>query len=156
MLHLRSLICLALIGVLAPSCNEAPEVVQATVAVDAPLFSKLNPADTGIDFQNTSIESRERHLGYYDYFYNGSGVAIGDLNNDGLNDVFFAGNDAPNKLYINEGNFKFRDVSKKAGIISNKWSTGVTLIDINKDGFLDVYVCNSGPYLESAVLANQL
>lgn len=156
MLPFRSLLSLVFVVILTQACQEAPEQVKITVDADAPLFTKLNPADTGIDFQNTSIESRDRHLGFYDYFYNGSGVAIGDLNNDGLNDVFFAGNDAPNKLYINEGDFKFKDVSKKAGIISNRWSTGVTLVDINKDGFLDVYVCNSGPYLDSAVLANQL
>ena len=116
MLPFRSLLFLMLVGIFLQACQETPEKVKITVDADAPLFTKLNPADTGIDFQNTSIESRDRHLGFYDYFYNGSGVAIGDFNNDGLNDVFFAGNDAPNKLYINEGDFKFKDVSKKAGI----------------------------------------
>lgn len=138
------------------SCKEKTEQTIVKVASDAPLFSKLDPSITGIDFKNTSIETPDRHLGFYDYFYNGSGVAIGDLNNDGLEDIFFAGNDAPNKLYVNQGDFKFKDMSKKAGVISNKWSTGVTMVDINEDGLLDIYVCNSGPYLQDVVLENQL
>ena len=120
------------------------------------LFTLLPAEQTGVNFTNTSIESPERNLGHYDYFYNGSGVAIGDFNNDGLPDLFFAGNDVTNKLYLNEGNFKFKDISKKAGIESEKWSTGVSLIDINQDGWLDIYVCSSGPYIQDSILANEL
>ncbi len=123
---------------------------------DEAQFTLLNSSKTGIEFINTSIESPERNLGHYDYFYNGSGVAIGDINNDGLSDIFFAGNDAINKLYLNTGNFEFKDISHDAGVESDRWSTGVTMIDINNDGFLDIYVCNSGPYTEDSKLANQL
>ncbi len=127
----------------------------STTSGDA-LFSQLNPSQTKIHFMNTVQEDANRHLGHYDYMYNGSGVAIGDINNDGLADVFFTGSDASNRLYLNKGNFEFEDISKKAGIITKKWSTGVSMADINEDGFLDIYVCNSGPEHTDDKLANQL
>ncbi len=136
------------------SCSEEKEKIK--MDVDAPLYTLLPSEKTNITFQNTSIETPNRHLGFYDYFYNGSGVAIGDLNNDGLQDIFFAGNDTANKLYINEGDLTFKDISDQAQIDSGRWATGVTMIDINDDGFLDIYVCNSGPYLDDSVLRNQL
>ena len=120
-------------------------------------FTLLPSANTGIEFENVIIETPKRNLSFYDYFFNGSGVATGDFNNDGLTDIYFCGNDADNKMYFNKGNWKFEDVTQKAGVASKgKWSTGVTLVDINNDGWLDIYVCNSGPYLNAAQLANQL
>ena len=121
-----------------------------------PLFSLLSTAETGIDFANMLEEKLERNIGLYEYYYNGGGVAIGDVNKDGLEDIFFTGNLLPNRLYLNEGNLKFKDVSKTAGIQSNRWSTGATMVDINKDGWLDIYVCNSGPYKELEIRTNQL
>ncbi len=120
------------------------------------LFTLLSSDETGITFTNTSIETPERNGGHYDYFYNGSGVAIVDVNNDGLVDVFFAGNDASNKLFLNEGDFKFKDISNHAGVESVNWATGVSVIDINEDGWMDIYVCNSGPTVDDNLLANQL
>ena len=120
------------------------------------LFTLLSSDKTGITFKNTSIETPERNGGHYDYFYNGSGVAIVDINNDDLADVFFAGNDTPNKLFLNEGDFKFQDISNNAGIESVNWATGVSVVDINEDGWMDIYVCNSGPTVDDNLLANQL
>ena len=120
------------------------------------LFTLLSSDKTGMTFKNTSIETPERNGGHYDYFYNGSGVAIVDINNDDLADVFFAGNDTPNKLFLNEGDFKFQDISNNAGIESVNWATGVSVVDINEDGWMDIYVCNSGPTVDDNLLANQL
>ena len=84
-------------------------------------------------------------------------MAIGDLNNDGLPDIFFTANQGPNKLYLNKGNFQFEDISVKAGFTDKKqWSTGVTLVDINGDGWLDIYVCNAGNMFDSTLRKNQL
>jgi enediyne biosynthesis protein E4 len=120
------------------------------------MFQELKANDTGVYFENKVIENANRSIGTYDYMYNGAGVAIGDLNNDGLPDLFFSGNDTPNKLYLNTGNLKFVDVSATAGIESNKWATGVTLVDINNDGWLDIYVCYSGPDFQSKSTSNEL
>jgi len=107
------------------------------------LLEEMN--NTGIDFQNKTVNTREFNIFNYRNFYNGGGVAIGDLNNDGLSDVFFTANMGANKLYLNKGNWAFEDVSESAGFRDKqKWSTGVALVDINQDGYLDIYVCNAG------------
>lgn len=109
------------------------------------LFTLLPSTQTGIDFKNQVTDSKEMNIFNYHNFYNGGGVAIGDINNDGKPDIFFTSNQQKNKLYINKGNWQFEDVTEKAGLISNhKWHTGVTMVDINGDGWLDIYVCNSG------------
>jgi len=101
--------------------------------------------NTGIDFNNKVVDARKDNSFLFRNFYNGGGVAIGDINNDGLADVFMTSNMGSNKLYLNKGNFKFDDISDKAGFKQDSmWSTGVVFVDINNDGWLDVYVCNSG------------
>jgi hypothetical protein len=138
------------------SCTNDNET-RKNLDPDLPQLSLLESENTGIDFQNKITETADRNLGLYDYFFNGSGVAIADFNNDQLPDVFFCGNDADNTLYFNKGNFQFEDVTAQAGLESNgKWSTGVTVVDINEDGWLDIYVCNSGPYNDVQSLRNQL
>lgn len=113
-----------------------------------PLFTLLPSETTHIDFKNVLTENiykEDNVLSYY-HFFNGAGVAVGDVNNDGLPDVFLTGNQVPNKLFLNKGNFQFEDISTKAGINEHKiWSTGVTMADVNGDGWLDIYVCQSGP-----------
>jgi hypothetical protein len=101
--------------------------------------------NTGIDFTNTVENTKDFNIFSYRNFYNGGGVAIGDINNDSLPDVFMTSNMGANKLFLNIGDFKFTDISAKAGIEEKgKWNTGVVMVDINSDGWLDIYVCNAG------------
>ncbi|GAB4001082.1 VCBS repeat-containing protein [Spirosoma daeguense] len=109
------------------------------------MFDNLPASETGVDFVNRSLDRKDFNIFSYRNFYNGGGVAIGDINNDGLPDLFLTSNFENNKLYLNKGGMKFEDVTEKAGITGKKfWSTGVTMADVNGDGLLDIYVCNSG------------
>lgn len=109
------------------------------------LFQRLPSDSTGIVFQNTLVLQEDFDVFRYRNYYNGGGVGIGDINNDGLADVYLTSNMGGNKLYLNKGNWKFEDITEKAGVKGNKvWSTGVSFADVNADGLLDIYVCNSG------------
>jgi len=113
--------------------------------VDSPLFSLLGSAQTGIDFENTLTETQENNIITYEYIYNGGGVAVGDVNNDGLSDVYLSGNQVKNKLFLNKGGLKFEDVTAKTQLEEKDgWKTGTAMADINGDGLLDIYVCYSG------------
>ncbi len=108
-------------------------------------FNQMPSDSTGIDFENKLTFDKDFNIYTYRNFYNGGGVALGDVNNDGLLDVYFTANQKKNKLYLNKGNFKFEDVTEKAGVGGERaWSTGVSMADVNGDGWLDIYVCNSG------------
>ena len=110
-----------------------------------PLFLQVDAAFSGVDFENRLHFSNDFNIYTYRNFYNGGGVALGDINNDGLIDIYFTGNQVPNKLYLNKGNFRFEDITEKAGVAGTRsWSTGVSMADVNGDGWLDIYVCNSG------------
>src|SRR5665647_2900199 len=109
------------------------------------LFSLLPSSVTGVDFINQLTENEQFNIIEYLYFNNGAGVAAGDINNDGLVDLYFTSNQGPNKLYLNKGNMKFEDITESAGVAgSGNWKTGVTMADINGDGLLDIYVCEVG------------
>lgn len=110
------------------------------------LFERLDASETGIAFTNQLTETETANILAYEYFYNGGGVAVGDFNNDGLPDVYLTGNQVPNKLFINQGDLHFKDITEQAGAAgrTDAWKTGVTLADVNADGRLDIYVCYSG------------
>lgn len=111
------------------------------------LFETLTSKRTGIDFSNTLTYNNEFNLFKYIYFYNGSGVGAGDFNNDGLTDLFFGSNQAQSKLYLNKGDLHFTDVTKEAAIPADGgWTTGVSVVDINNDGLLDIYLCRVGEF----------
>jgi enediyne biosynthesis protein E4 len=111
------------------------------------LFEVLGASQTGITFTNQLKPTPEFNLFSYMYYYNGAGVGAGDFNNDGLIDLFFAANQSANQLYVNKGKLQFKDVTKEAGIPDDgAWSTGVSVVDINNDGLLDIYVCRVGNY----------
>ena len=115
--------------------------------VAKPFFKVLNEKKTGLNFSNNLTYNQDFNLFKYMYFYNGSGVGAADFNNDGLIDLFFGSNQHDNKLFLNEGNLHFKDVTKVANIIPDGgWTTGISVIDINNDGLMDVYVCRVGNY----------
>ncbi len=108
------------------------------------LFKLLSPEQTGVTFANTISTSDSLNVQTDVYVYNGAGVAIGDIDNDGLSDIFFAGNMVSSRLYLNKGNMRFEDITDRAGVSTKRWATGASMVDINNDGFLDIYVSVSG------------
>ena len=132
-----TLIAFLLLGIICP-----PSFSQQ------PLFKLLAPKETGVKFSNDINETESLNVLSYEYFYNGGGVAVGDINNDGLQDIIFTGNMGKNKLYLNLGNMKFKDITKEACPElegrPGAWKTGVTMADVNGDGLIDIYICYSG------------
>ncbi|MDB5264226.1 MAG: RNA-binding protein [Adhaeribacter sp.] len=130
------------------ACQQRPSgEKKAASAVPAnPLFVLLSPEKTGVRFANNLTEGLNTNVLVYEYFYNGGGVAAGDLNDDGLEDIYFTSNMGPNQLYLNKGNLQFADITAEAGVSGREgpWKTGVTLVDINGDKRLDIFVCYSG------------
>lgn len=134
---------LTLLGFVLTGCTQ--EEGKNAKTSDEQVFELMTPSETGIDFTNSLAYDNEFNVYKYRNYYNGGGVAIGDINNDGLPDIYFIANQEKNRLYLNKGGFKFEDVtdlSKTGG--TKPWSTGVAMVDINADGHLDIYVCNSG------------
>jgi hypothetical protein len=126
------------------SCKEEKvvEIEKADI-----YFESISADSTGIKFANLLKHSDDLNIIEYLYYYNGGGVAIGDINNDGLDDIYFSANQSSDKLYLNQGNLKFKDISLEAGLLEdNSWSTGVTMEDVNNDGLIDIYVSKVGDY----------
>lgn len=152
-LTLLGIILLGSCGESSPTSNE-PETPHTT----SPRFELLSPQATGVHFVNEVMESDSNNYFNNQYIYNGGGVACGDLNGDGLEDIYFTGNSSADKLYFNKGDFRFEDVSEASGIlqVSDGWSTGVSFIDLNGDGHLDIYVCRAGNTTSEEARANLL
>ena len=132
------------------------QTADKKITSESILFTEMSGEKTGINFANNLTYDRTFNIYTYRNFYNGGGVAIGDINNDSLPDIYFSANMGPNKLYLNKGNFIFEDITENAGVAGKMtWSTGVTMVDINSDGYLDIYVCNSGD-LEGDKKLNEL
>lgn len=131
-------------ALLIHSCSSSP--TEEPNSKSTKLFEKLDASLTGIDFENSLTLEEQAEYVNYEYTINGAGVAVGDFNNDGLNDLYFCGNKVSDRLFLNKGDFRFEDVSQSSGISkgSDQWSTGVTVVDINNDNLQDIYVCRGG------------
>ncbi len=142
-----SLILFIVIAISSCSNSGTDKTRLATEYPDSlKLFKQLDSSVTGIDFSNNIVEDQYMNPIVYEYTYNGGGVAIGDVNNDGLDDIFFTANQKSDRLYLNKGNFKFEDITacQRYRRQPGCWKTGVTMADVNGDGLLDIYVCYSG------------
>ncbi|TAK41864.1 MAG: VCBS repeat-containing protein, partial [Saprospiraceae bacterium] len=137
-----------LLILLALGCNSGTD--------EKPLFESIPPEVSGLHFVNKVENTKDFNIFNYRNFYNGAGAAIGDINNDGLPDIYLTSNLGPNKLFLNKGNFQFEDITQSAGVAgTKKWSTGVVFADVNADGWLDIYVCNAG-YVKGENPENEL
>lgn len=113
---------------------------------DSPIFTKLTSVETGIDFSNTITATENIHVQNYPYIYLGAGVAVGDINGNGLQDIFFSGNQVSSQLYLNKGNMQFEDITEAAGVSTKVWASGASMVDINSNGLLDIYVSVAGHF----------
>ena len=139
---LKHTIQILLLAIVFFSCTKKEVINNPTTA-----FSQLSSSSTGVDFSNDLTENDSINYFTYAYIYMGGGVSAGDINNDGLIDLFFTGNMVPNKLFLNKGDLKFEDISVPAGISGDdRWYTGTTMVDINNDGFLDIYCSVGGKF----------
>ncbi|MCH8904188.1 MAG: VCBS repeat-containing protein [Bacteroidetes bacterium] len=121
------------------------------------MFELIPTGESGLDFANTITEDARINYFNFMHLYMGAGVAVGDVNNDGLQDIYFTGTLVTNKLYLNRGNMVFEDITEKAGVDGGiGFTTGVTMVDINQDGWLDIYVCQSGWFPDTEYLKNKL
>jgi hypothetical protein len=130
------------LGLLIPFLWVAGCIIEKS---ERPLFKLLSPDQTGVTFANIITTNDSVNVQSDVYVYNGAGVAVGDIDNDGLPDIFFSGNMVSSRLYLNKGQMRFEDITRQAGVITNRWATGATMVDINDDGHLDIYVSASGP-----------
>ena len=144
----KLIVCLAVLMFL--NCSEEEVLITHSIPLVA-----MTSEETGISFSNQLVYQSDINILEYLYYYNGGGVAVGDINNDGLEDIYFTSNQGSDKLYLNQGDFKFKDITAVAGIYTdNSWSSGVTMEDVNNDGFLDIFVSKVGRH--NSLLAHNL
>ncbi|WP_298474577.1 VCBS repeat-containing protein [uncultured Maribacter sp.] len=139
------IICCCLL--LCINCNKQEKITDKNNShhKENKLFSLISPKKSNINFNNHIDENFKNFFAVFNYVYNGAGVAIGDINNDGLSDIYFVGNEVPNKLYLNKGDFKFEDISTSGNVSNEKgWHNGVVMADVNGDNLQDIYVCRGG------------
>ena len=152
--RLRIIIQCTLVGVLLSfvSCQK-----EEVIDPNATMLQLLSPEETGITFNNKIEETQKFNHFIWQSIYMGGGVAVGDINNDGLPDLFFSGNKVADQLYLNKGNLKFEDISANSNLAAKPgWSFGATMADVNADGYLDIYVCRSGPTMKAGERHNLL
>ncbi len=141
------------------ACNQDCKKTDSS-SDQASLFSAISSKESGVSFNNQLTETAELNIITFEYFYNGAGVGVGDFNQDGWQDVFFSANMSNNQLYLNQGDstgIHFKEVTQQAGILNrDKWATGVSVTDINQDGWPDIYLCYAGPFVEAAQRTNEL
>ena len=140
------------------SDSENEDSTDSLAVVEQMKFETLSAEKTGIDFYNTIEENEDFNFYTYEYIYNGAGVAVGDINNDGLTDIYFSGNQVEDKLYLNKGDMVFEDITASAFSegANDGWHTGVNMVDVDGDGWLDIYVCRSGDPKDRSLLQNLL
>lgn len=157
--QMKNIFAIFTIVLLMTSCNDKGSELRNVISQDydtvqnteneKQLFELIPTSESSIDFKNIIVENQNFNFKSYAYIYNGGGVAVGDINNDGLTDVFLGGNLVTGRLYLNLGDFKFKDITKESGLENNRgFRTGVNMVDINNDGFLDIYICAGGLYAD--------
>lgn len=154
--HIHLAVVLLILCACAPD-NPADSARSTAAIASEPLFTPVPADQSQITFQNTIVETVQQNVVAYDYLYNGAGIGVADFDQNGFPDLFFAGNQVDDALYFNQGGFEFSDVSSSSGILSHAgWSAGVSVVDINKDGWPDIYVCRSGPNPQPEPRTNRL
>jgi len=140
------------------SCSESETIKTGGFTDEAStLFSKIDAKNVGINFRNDIKETLEFNILTYPYLYSGGGIAVGDIDNDGFEDLYFSSNFGPNKLYRNKGDFTFEDITRSSGTSDVEgFKTGVTMLDVNNDGWLDIYVCKAGSLNNKEARRNKL
>jgi len=145
-INMKNILFFLLVGTLLLSCSNQGEKSPVK------LFKQLESKSSAIDFSNNLIENDSLNYLDFAYIYMGGGVSAGDINNDGLIDLYFTGNMVENKLYLNKGNLQFEDITDIAGVAGDeRWFTGVTMADVNNDGFLDIYCSVGGKFTPKGI-----
>jgi hypothetical protein len=137
------------------ACQSDTPKKKPKTTQDFQVFSLIDSSESGLNFVNQIEETGNSNILLFDYYYNGSGLAVGDLDNDGLQDILLTGNTTGNRLYRNLGNLKFEDVTDQAGLRQDNWSNGAVMFDINNDGLLDIYISNGGPFRDTEKVKNE-